>query len=777
MATSEDQARLLVSIEATQNRFEKQLASIARQAGATAKGIEDRFTVANSNMGRSFERSGKQAVQSLGAQRAAVQNLSSQLQDIAVQLKGGASPLTIALQQGTQITQVLGQGGAAGAVRLLGSAFASLANPVSLATIAIIAGAGYAYEYFSTVLSGGAKSQASLEKEADLLDKVAQKWGDAIPSVKAYADARREALDQANTIEAGKILQKEAFTEILPYLDKFQAQIADLQTQMKDTNFQPIQQAFVNLAAKVKEGNATQKDLIDLQAAVRFAFINEGVRGADDFARSLSGIEPIFNRMADAAKKAGEEIRAALKRDDLPVFDPRDPRFNNGILPQTAPVPDRLTPDDVLTGTDHRTTGGFLRSRAVSDRIADRIELLDKDFADRLSQLLIKFPNLKIASAFRTFEEQKRIYDSGVRPAAKPGNSLHERGMAVDLSAGGGVPSNIQDIYAAAKALGIAFPVKNDPLHAQPFGARGSDSAASAAKATDSYQTALKRTQDQTATLKAGTDALAGGFDDFGYAVAKAQKIQELLNAAQRDGKVATADLAAATPALRTEIESTADAYARARAAGDQYKKSQRDLLDQQREINDFGRDIFGGIVDGLRAGKSAAEIFSGVLDKIADKLEDIALEALFPSSGVGGLFSGAAGRGGILGGMIIPGILHKGGTAGADGYGHGKAYPASTWSGARRYHSGGVAGLSPGEVPAILQRGEVVLPKGTRGGGSSDVVRVVLQDDSGRMANIADQQIKTHSGTIVQVAVQQSTKTVRKQMPGLMSEAQYRSL
>ena len=34
-------------------------------------------------------------------------------------------------------------------------------------------------------------------------------------------------------------------------------------------------------------------------------------------------------------------------------------------------------------------------------------------------------------------------------------------------------------------------------------------------------------------------------------------------------------------------------------------------------------------------------------------------------------------------------------------------------FAGAPRYHEGGIAGLKPGEVPAILQKGEVVLPKG----------------------------------------------------------------
>src|SRR6478609_6062055 len=66
-------------------------------------------------------------------------NLAAQFQDIAVQLQGGQSPFTVALQQGTQISQVLGRSGATWAVLLLGSAFQSLLSPTPLATIAVIA--------------------------------------------------------------------------------------------------------------------------------------------------------------------------------------------------------------------------------------------------------------------------------------------------------------------------------------------------------------------------------------------------------------------------------------------------------------------------------------------------------------------------------------------------------------------------------------------------------------------------------------------------------------
>jgi hypothetical protein len=55
---------------------------------------------------------------------------------------------------------------------------------------------------------------------------------------------------------------------------------------------------------------------------------------------------------------------------------------------------------------------------------------------------------------------------------------------------------------------------------------------------------------------------------------------------------------------------------------------------------------------------------------------------------------------------------------------------PTGTFVGAPRFHEGGIAGLRPNEVPAILQRGEVVIPNtgaalGRQGGGGGSSVAI----------------------------------------------------
>lgn len=277
----------------------------------------------------------------------------------------------------------------------------------------------------------------------------------------------------------------------------------------------------------------------------------------------------------------------------------------------------------------------------------------------------------------------------------------------------------------------------------------------------------IDKIKERTAALQAETAAQAQInplIDDYDYAMTKARATQDLLNAAQKAG-------IAITPELRAKIEQLAEGYAQATVEANKLQEAQENARQAAEDMRALGKDVLGGFIKDLQAGKSASEALAGALQKVADKLLDIALNSMF--SGKGGFFGG----GGLLGGAIIPGILHGGGVAGRDGYAHGRAVSPSTFAGAKRYHRGGIAGLQPGEVPAILQRGEVVLPKGARTGGATETIRVVLQDDSGRMAQIADQQIQTRSGAIVQVSVQQSVKSVRGQMPGMIAEAQTRKL
>lgn len=89
-------------------------------------------------------------------------------------------------------------------------------------------------------------------------------------------------------------------------------------------------------------------------------------------------------------------------------------------------------------------------------------------------------------------------------------------------------------------------------------------------------------------------------------------------------------------------------------------------------------------------------------------------------SNGLGGIV-GTAGK------AIFSSIFHEGGVVGLGG--SSRQVNSLAFIGAPRYHTGGLAGLMPGEVPAILKAGEEVLtandPRHVANGGAGVTVNV----------------------------------------------------
>jgi phage-related minor tail protein len=113
----------------------------ARAADTTATALKAEAAAANKAAGAMnlHAAAANQNVRAAGTASHNVANLAAQFQDVAVTAAMGMSPLQIALQQGTQLSAVLGPMGAAGAVRGLGAAFLSVLSPVSLVVIGFVA--------------------------------------------------------------------------------------------------------------------------------------------------------------------------------------------------------------------------------------------------------------------------------------------------------------------------------------------------------------------------------------------------------------------------------------------------------------------------------------------------------------------------------------------------------------------------------------------------------------------------------------------------------------
>ncbi|PKA40454.1 phage tail tape-measure protein [Rhizobium sullae] len=846
---ADDTARLLVSIEATTKKFEKQLASIAKSAGDTAGGIENKFKKANDNVSSSFVTGGRRVEQSLGAQRAAVSNLSFQLNDIAMGLASGTSPFTIMVQQGSQVSQVLqGSGGLLGAVKTLGGAFATMVNPVSLASFALIGLTGAAVQYLTTLNSGVPDSEKLLKAHGELIKSFDEAWGIAKKGADGYSESvkaielqklKDEFGDLRTAIQAaGKDLSSDLlgvsvsefggatqsvrdFQKALGLLDKdipdfreFSLEMAKIegmkgipdnikelakQLRLSANESLPLQDALEATQDRLKDVRLTGEQAKAAIAALTASALGLGASGGGAISTIADKIKTeLIPAMGQALSQVGEyaknltRLQDQINKSPLGTLSPLysgGGKFMNGEEARGFDQNEAAL-DEVGKSAAARLIRSFegfisnakwdvnaFRTGFGSDtatRANGQIEKVTKDTvvtldeAQRdLSRRIVEFQNgIQNAIGIETWKSLSEGQQAALTSIAYNYGSLPDS-IVKAIQEGGG-PEKVAKAIAAL----TSNPGRRQQ-EAESYLSGTGVSMSDAGLVSNNKKTPSQIFQGDVADVQKRIDVLNAEYaaqarlnplvTDYGFAVEKAKIQQQLLSEAQKAGVTVTPELAASIDALATN-------YAKASASSEGLKVSQERLKKSAEEFRDLGRDVVGGFISDLRSGKSAAEALAGALDKVIDKLIDVGLNAIFGTGGGGGLFGGGGG-GGLLGGMIIPGILHSGGVAGSDGYSHGRSVSPSTFAGAKRYHKGGVAGLQPGEVPAILQRGEVVLPRGTKmGGGQGVAVQVgVSVDDDGKIQAY----VKRESSAAVSTAAPKILSAANQQAPGAVARQQ----
>jgi len=195
-----------------------------------------------------------------------------------------------------------------------------------------------------------------------------------------------------------------------------------------------------------------------------------------------------------------------------------------------------------------------------------------------------------------------------------------------------------------------------------------------------------------------------------------------------------------------------------------------------QRNMTDFSRDFF-------------FDLMKGDIDDLGNRFADMAMDMVAnwqaaqlqmamwgdePSSGggfgngliaagVNAVFKGYTQNAGIDAALTDYYNFHRGGLVGRDGS-PGRA-PSSLWSNAPRLHSG----LLPDEFPAILQRGEAVIPRNAVGGIGGNVTINVYNQDGGKK-DVEDAKIKFDvRGMVVDVFLRDMAENgpIRQSMGG----------
>lgn len=185
--------------------------------------------------------------------------------------------------------------------------------------------------------------------------------------------------------------------------------------------------------------------------------------------------------------------------------------------------------------------------------------------------------------------------------------------------------------------------IKDFPVTSSKKG-RGSKS-----KRKNPYQREVTQIQQRTAAIQAEMAAQAALnplVEDYGFAIDKARAAFDLEAAAKKAGIPLTDE-------LKAKIETLATAYATATSEAEKMSEKQDKLRKSVEDMKALGKDILGGFISDLRQGKSATEALNNALDKLANKLLNDVLDAIFQVKGASGGFGGILA--GLLGGGFSP--------------------------------------------------------------------------------------------------------------------------
>lgn len=188
-------------------------------------------------------------------------------------------------------------------------------------------------------------------------------------------------------------------------------------------------------------------------------------------------------------------------------------------------------------------------------------------------------------------------------------------------------------------------------------------------------------------------------------------------------------------------------------------ESAQQALIDYSANATKYGDEIASAMTSAFKGAEDALTDFvmTGKLDfaSLANSIVADITRIAIRSAILGPISSslgGALGGGGFdLGGMFA-GVFHNGGIVGSGGN-TGRQVSAAAFVGAPRYHNGGIAGLRPNEVPAILERGERVVPKKEVDRGRNVVVNMTINTPDSNSFRRSENQVASMARMAMQRA------------------------
>ncbi len=648
-------------------------------------------------------------------------NLSFQLVDVAQGLAMGQSPMMIFAQQAGQIGQIAAtsEKGIKGLFAEIGSGIAKVLTPMRLLTLGI-AGVGIGLIALIKNAVDSSKAMDDLAKSINTtrsllhgLEQVAGGRGintdEFAAGMKSFGDqvylAKRNMGDLVGLFRANGI-----------------GPVKDLQDAM---------QKVANLVARAKDDQQAQKLLVEAGLPAN----EQWVRYMRDLSRGIDDATAGTIKFNDAA----EENMIAKAREFDKAWDTTVTKLVNGFKAAAVTIGDALTkivvPDWLKTllslgatvATAVMTMGlGPVGAAVSAGATATKNYMASGDSFSARFGAAGPNPANDNSALQKGLDQWAKNWRNGFVPepgaagANKPPTSPVTREEQMNR-----IMRSQQQISLLGDMATVEDQVKSKELElAAAFLQTGvglgkyKDAVLNAVRA----QAEMSRVQQQVsigvfnldAANKAAADTLQMWID---------KKLLDPNNAQQ---------MAAAMNVLSRNTREMADAASVAGSNLPQLQQALNDASNVNKQIDQFATSSFSSITTGLAdifdGTKTAAQGFADLGKTVLRSLEEMLIK-MYIVMPIFNALKGVLGGGGLLG-SILPGVggvaaavHHAGGVAGGSNV--TRMVDPAVFIGAHRYHSGGTAGLAPDEVPAILQRGERITPRGA-GNDNTPIINIV---------------------------------------------------
>ena len=782
-----DDARLLVRLEVSQRKMEKQLARLEGRAITSATNIDKRFTRMNRTVSRGFEdlsRSGSRAMLRLGTAVSAVTaglgaatvrryadawtaagnklRAASQISGRQARSLSELNDIATANRAGLEETVDL-YAKVLRATDALGASEAEAAKATQIVTQAFKAGGAAASEQAAGILQlGQALSSGVLQG-----DELRSLRENAPIITQAIADEFETTIGGLKELGAeGALTSDRVFRAIINAQEGIAAAFAQTRPTIAD-GFTAFTNGMTEFVAAMDQGSGASAGLTDRLSAIGGA-LSDGSGSAERFGARLAEVLTIVRESADGVREKLAGMTGGLSLDDVSSFVSDYIDLVQGMVASIAGAAAAIKVSFLNAVGAVANGAATIANAAISG-----IEALINGVVTAISTLVAK-----VNAMSETIAGSKVGGALGLSlPTLKaPGSVTIDRVPRSSLGGGDAGLAFEEARFRANKALGanrrefgaVVRRVENagrtpyDPLDPRgdqvrrpaspstptpvtvesikPRAASGAGSSAGGARARgaggaggDAAKTGLfdALTQD-----KADLETKIAAIGLTSQKVAELTARRELLNEAERRGLDLDQRHAGSSVTLRQEIDQQAASLGRLTAKYESAEEKAR-----------FYDDVQGQLKDGFLDAIVAGEGFAGVLGNVAQMLAKALLQAsLFGEGPLGG------GAGGLLSGLF--GGLLGGGAPSFAGGGH-------TGHGPR---SGGLDGR--GGFPAILHPNETVIDHSRGGRAAGGTVRILIEEGpqfASRVRTVADGVAVERAGQAVEASNGEIGTTLRR--------------